>query len=153
MSPRDCAAGCECPDRFGLAESRPPPARSLVVPEGKGAGVGDLSFTQCGFVRVSANPGIVSEQVTPSLAIEVLQKMIALPEHRFLPDAVDLGALAAEERALFGSLHGHRQITDLYLLLLAIHNDARLVTFDRRIEYLIEPEGRMSAHLEVIRGG
>jgi uncharacterized protein len=37
-------------------------------------------------------------------------------------------------------LQGHRQITDAYLLALAIHHKGKLVTFDRRM-LAIAPEG------------
>lgn len=45
-------------------------------------------------------------------------------------------------------LHGHRQVTDAYLLALAVHHDGRLVTNDRRIARVAVP-GATDAHLIV----
>jgi predicted nuclease of predicted toxin-antitoxin system len=46
-------------------------------------------------------------------------------------------------------IHGHRQITDVYLLALAVKNDARLVTFDARIP-LSCVHGAQARHLVVL---
>ena len=52
------------------------------------------------------------------------------PVHQFFPDDVSLldGALVDVRR-----LSGHRQLTDVYLLALAVAHDARLVTLDTGI--------------------
>jgi predicted nucleic acid-binding protein len=49
--------------------------------------------------------------------------------HHFWSDDLPLSAL----RARWSKGLGHKQVTDAYLLALAIHNHASLVTFDSRI--------------------
>jgi predicted nucleic acid-binding protein len=49
--------------------------------------------------------------------------------HHFWSDDLPLSAL----RARWSKGLGHKQVTDAYLLALAIHNNASLVTFDSRI--------------------
>jgi predicted nucleic acid-binding protein len=64
--------------------------------------------------------------------------------HQFWADDLPLSALSSSIRR---RLQGPKQITDAYLLALAMHHKAKLVTFDRRIEVLA-PEG--SAEREVL---
>lgn len=49
----------------------------------------------------------------------------------------------------YSSPVGHRQITDVYLLALAVKNDARLITFDARIP-LSCVHGAQARHLVVL---
>src|ERR1035441_3701379 len=51
-------------------------------------------------------------------------------------------------RSLFARMQGHRQITDAYLLGLAIHNQGKLATLDRGISHLAGRE--FAACVEVI---
>jgi uncharacterized protein len=75
-------------------------------------------LTQNGFVRV-----ISGSRYPRPLAM-------ALPGHVFWPDDV---SLADPKRFAHDRLAGPSQITDAYLLALAVQNDGRLVTFDRTI--------------------
>jgi uncharacterized protein len=77
------------------------------------------------------------------VAIEVLAHACALPHHEFWPcDAtlVDSGTLDRTR------LHGHRQVTDAYLLALATRHGGRFVTFDQSIDISTVP-GATSAQL------
>jgi predicted nucleic acid-binding protein len=68
------------------------------------------------------------------------------PAHMFWPADVDLLApgLVHWERVL-----GHRQVTDVYLLALAVQRGGRLVTFDRRVD-LAAVLGAQPQHLYVL---
>ncbi len=44
----------------------------------------------------------------------------------------------------------HRQVTDAYLLTLAIRNQCRLVTFGRGLSQLLATEAERSQHLKVL---
>jgi hypothetical protein len=59
--------------------------------------------------------------------LERLAEAIASPHHEFWPDDVSLLDARVADAA---RIHGPRQITDLYLLALAVRHDARFVTFD-----------------------
>jgi toxin-antitoxin system PIN domain toxin len=85
--------------------------------------------TENGFVRVISNPAYGSG-LRAVEAAELLRTFCASGHHRFWPDAVSL-----RDDALFrlDRLRGPRQLTDAYLLGLALHMDGRLATFDRAI--------------------
>lgn len=60
----------------------------------------------------------------------MLRRSTATPAHAFWAD--DLSVLDAQ---VFDAsfLHGHRQLTDVYLLGLAVRHGSRLVSFDQRV--------------------
>lgn len=60
-------------------------------------------------------------------AQEALNSLLIQPEHEFWPDSLPL----VEALDLGGPVTGHQQITDAYLVALAIANGGRLATFDR----------------------
>lgn len=84
-------------------------------------------ITQSALVRLSSNPKILPDAVGLTDALALLKALTEIPTHQFWQDS-----LALLDGAVFkaGYLVGHRQITDAYLYSLAIHHDARLVTFD-----------------------
>jgi uncharacterized protein len=90
--------------------------------------------TQLGFVRISSNPKIIPDAVSPREALEMLRRITALPGHVFWQDTITPLA-----ETVFNSiaLVGHRQLTDAYLLALAQHEGGKLATIDDGIEELI----------------
>lgn len=97
-------------------------------------------ITQCGFVRVSSNPTCIEDAVAPLEALAVLRAIMALPGHVFWEDEPSL-----QDGSLFAdfALGGHRQITDAYLLSLAVHRRGRLATLDRGVASLA-PKGSIA---------
>lgn len=87
-------------------------------------------MTQAAFVRISSNPKIIEDAVTPIEALNLLKKYTERKTHLFLPNTVDF---SAQEEYPVSLLHGHRQVTDFYLVLLARSNDAVLVTLDGKL--------------------
>lgn len=95
------------------------------------AGWATCPFTQSALVRVLSNPVFSPQALTPQNALAVLETNLKLPGHRFWPADISLSHAAS----LVGQrLTGHRQITDMYLLGLAIHNRGRLATLDRALK-------------------
>jgi toxin-antitoxin system PIN domain toxin len=86
-------------------------------------------ITQNGFVRIYSQPKYV-HAVPVSEACRRLERMIALTDHQFWPDDISILDPAGVRR---DRLVGHRQITDAYLLALAVKHGGRLVTFDRAV--------------------
>ncbi len=87
-------------------------------------------ITQCGFIRISANPKIIPEAVSVPEARDHLRAITAHPDHVFWEDSND----ATGEGCLpMGLMEGHRQVTDAYLVSLAFHRNGKLVTLDHRI--------------------
>jgi predicted nucleic acid-binding protein len=90
-----------------------------------------------GFVRIlSSTPSGNAPSVNE--ALRLLELNVAHPNHEFWQDEI---ALLQSIDRVGARLQGHRQITDAYLLGLAIHRKGRLATFDRSIAALL-PEGK-----------
>ncbi len=79
-------------------------------------------ITQGTLLRVS--PKYASE-LLPAGAMELLQKIISLPEHEFWPDSLSY------EQVPMQHLLGSAQVTDAYLAALARENGGRVATFDQ----------------------
>jgi toxin-antitoxin system PIN domain toxin len=86
-------------------------------------------LTQNGFVRIVSQPRY-PKPVPVSRAIDLLQEATTETDHAFWTD--DISLLDAE---LFNRdrILGPKQLTDIYLLALAVKNGGRLATFDRTI--------------------
>jgi len=95
-------------------------------------------ITEQGFVRIVSNASYVSPTPKIRSALELLQQVTeANTNHNFWTDNLPLSALSAP---LQKRLQGHKQLTDAYLLTLAMHHKGQLVTFDTRMEALA-PKG------------
>jgi toxin-antitoxin system PIN domain toxin len=92
---------------------------------------GLCAFSEAGFLRVTTNPKAGAHSVQDST--EVLAALASNPGYRFWPISASWTAVAApfHER-----IFGHQQITDAYLLGLALKEDGILVTMDKAIKYL-----------------
>jgi len=93
------------------------------------AGWASCPLTQNGALRIMAQPAYPNARPLAEL-LAMFARSYAAPVHAFWPDDIsitDATRLRAEH------MHGHRQITDLYLLALAVGQGGRLVTFDARI--------------------
>jgi predicted nucleic acid-binding protein len=84
-------------------------------------------LTENGFVRILSNPAYSPAAERPA---EVACRLATFREsggHTFWPD---VSVCDARE---FDLAVGHRQLTDVYLLALAVRHGGRLATFDRSI--------------------
>lgn len=93
------------------------------------AGWSSCALTQNGFIRIISQPRYPSP-ITPRAAIQLLAGATADASHQFWDCSVSLLDGAAVDPQL---VHGSRQVTDVYLLALAVAKGGRLVTFDRAI--------------------
>jgi hypothetical protein len=72
-----------------------------------------------------------------------LAEAAATPHHRFWPDSA---SLLESGTVVWDAVLGPRQVSDAYLLALAVRNAGRLVTFDRGISLRVVP-GAEPSHL------
>jgi toxin-antitoxin system PIN domain toxin len=86
-------------------------------------------LTQNGVLRIMSQPAYPNAQPL-GLLMALFARSFAAPVHAFWPD--DLSVVDAA-RFNAAHMHGHRQITDLYLLALAVARGGRFVTFDTRV--------------------
>ena len=104
-------------------------------------------ITEAGFVRILSNPAFSRDAVHPREAIQVLSANTAAKDHVFWSDELSV----AEAVAFAGvRLMGHQQVTDAYLLGLAIRRKGVLATLDQRIAALTEPTSAERTALEIV---
>ncbi len=103
-------------------------------------------LTQCGFIRISSNPSFSKDAVTPHEALHILHRNISSPNHIFWPDDISFDI----QPPVVSLLSSHRQVTDAYLLSLAVNKGGKLVTLDRKITVLLTSDSPHSEALEVI---
>lgn len=99
-------------------------------------------LTQNGCVRIMSQPGYPNA-VPLADVLAMLEHSCTHASHQFWPD--DISLLDAK-RLHHGRMHGHRQLTDLYLLALAVEHDGRFITFDAQIP-LSAVRGATARHL------
>lgn len=87
-------------------------------------------ITQNGLIRVLSNPRYGSPVSGLRTVREAVRRFVGSKEHEFWPDDISLS-----DNALFdvSAMVGHKQLTDVYLLGLAMKWKGHLVTLDRSI--------------------
>ena len=101
-------------------------------------------LTENGFARVVAQTG--PRPLTAAAALRFLSEQVASTNHAFWPDDI---SLTDTDFFRFDRILGPKQLTDIYLLGLAVRNDGRLATFDRSISALAV-KGAERRHLIVV---
>ena len=91
-------------------------------------------LTQTSFVRILSNPAFSANALTPTDALTLLHANLAHPAHRFWADEV---SMKDSLKPFVQKLAGHQQVTDAYLLGLAIHKRGKLATVDRAVRALL----------------
>jgi toxin-antitoxin system PIN domain toxin len=92
-------------------------------------GWASCAITENGFVRIISQPGYANP-ITTSDALARISSATSDPSHHFWKCGVSLAnPKAADPTKLFGP----GQVTDAYLLALAVHHKGRFVTLDRRV--------------------
>lgn len=95
------------------------------------------AFTEAGVLRYFTRPG--TGGLTVAQVSAMLERLAQASGHHYLPIAADWQTLA---RPFARRIHGHNQITDAYLLGLAVHEKLVLATFDRAILHLAGEHAR-----------
>ncbi len=88
-------------------------------------------FTEAGVLRFFTRPktgGMSMEQVTA-----MLERLKQEPRYHYQPITADWQTLT---KPFFKRVHGHNQVTDAYLLGLAMHEELILTTFDQGLLHL-----------------
>jgi len=100
---------------------------------------GVCPLTEAGFIRVSTNPAYRPVSRTIAQATAILADFRAAPGYSYwsMPDSWCALTAPFAARVL-----GHQQVTDAYLLGLAVKHKGILVTFDKGIRYLAGAEFR-----------
>ena len=111
-------------------------ARNWLASSGRGR-LGICPLTEAGFLRVTTNPAFRPGPRTLDRAIAILQVLKGRDDYWYCPIDESWVTLTAP----FASrIRGHQQVTDAYLLGLAIKENGVLVTFDKGIQYMAGAE-------------
>jgi toxin-antitoxin system PIN domain toxin len=94
-----------------------------------GNGWASCPLTQNGFVRVISSSGY-GHPLLIGAALSILDAQLREPGHEFWPDDLSLMDSQVFDHS---RIVGPRQITDVYLLALAVKHGGRLVTLDQAI--------------------
>jgi len=99
-------------------------------------------ITQNGCVRIMSHAGYPNALQTGAI-MQRLGEAVATAHHQFWPDDVSLLDSRVADRT---RIHGGRQLTDLYLLALAVRHRGRFVSFDSSIP-LTAIKGAQKRHI------
>ena len=106
-----------------------------------------IKVTQAGFVRIVSNPAFSRDAVQPREAMHVLSANTSARDHAFWPDELPVAKAVAFAGV---RLIGQQQVTDAYLLGMAILRGGVLVTLDQGIAALTVPKSAERKALEMI---
>jgi uncharacterized protein len=104
-------------------------------------------LTQSGFVRVSSSARIVAEPRSPLEAVQLLERIVALPGHEFWTDDV---SIVSSPNVARSKVMGSRQVTDAHLLALAIGRGGIFATFDRGVSEIVPDSTTAAKSLHVV---
>ena len=104
-------------------------------------------ITENGVIRIAGHPRYPNSAGSPAAVIPLIARLRMLPGHVFWPDDISL-----MDSPIVGpaSIATPAQVTDTYLLALAVANKGQLATFDRRLSINAVRGGRGA--LQVIGG-
>ena len=94
------------------------------------AGWATCPLTENGCLRVMINPRYTAPQ-SAAFGLDRLGATKRDGNHAFWPEDLSITDAAVFD---WNRLQGHQQVTDIYLLALAVARGGRLVTFDQRLQ-------------------
>jgi len=103
-------------------------------------------LTENGLVRILANPARVDQHVPIARVLALLARFCEHSTHHFWRDDLSLRTAATFNAA---QMRGHQQVTDVYLLALAVKHGGRLATLGGGVP-LGAVKGARREHLAVI---
>ncbi len=110
---------------------------------GASAGIATCPLTENGLLRILSHPHYSKHfTLSPADVIGRLERFVAHHDHEFWADEISL----REAVFLRDHMLGSKQLTDIYLLGLAVRKGGRLVTFDPTIP-LAAVDGAAPGHL------
>lgn len=109
------------------------------------AGWASCPLTQNGCIRILSQPAYPNAVPVAQVA-ERLAEAARHPTHAFWPDSI---SLLQPDSLVWDRLLSSRQVTDAYLLALAVERGGRLVTLDRGVP-LAAVRGAQSRHLVML---
>jgi toxin-antitoxin system PIN domain toxin len=107
-----------------------------------GNGWATCPLVENGFLRIFGDHRYRGGPGSPQAARLILEGVLASPGHQFWPDDLSLS-----DNRCFPSLPSSQDLTNLYLLGLAVKRGGRFATFDRRIDPTLVPGGQAACFI------
>ena len=101
-------------------------------------------ITENGVIRIIGNPRYPNSVGSPAAAAPIVARLRARPGHEFWNDDI---SLVDSTLVNAGHIATPGQVTDTYLLALAVARNGRLATFDRRLSTRAVRSGRSGLHV------
>ena len=102
-------------------------------------------LTENGLVRILGNPARIDQHVPIARVVEMLSRFCEHSQHHFWRDDLSL----RNAPFTLAHVHGHQQVTDVYLLALAVKHGGRFATLDGGVP-VAAVKGARRDHLAVI---
>lgn len=101
-------------------------------------------MTENGVIRIVGHPNYPNSPGSPAAVAVIVSRLRALPGHKFWPDDISL-----VDNTYVDASHvlTSGQVTDSYLLALAVARQGRLATLDRRLSTKAVRGGKAALHL------
>jgi uncharacterized protein len=93
-------------------------------------------ITENGFVRIASHPNYPNRPGDAPVVLSILRQFCTAEGHQFWAEDVSLRDILHPSALLI-----HSQVTDVFLLALAVHKRGKLATLDQRISTLAVPGG------------
>ncbi|HET7209812.1 MAG TPA: TA system VapC family ribonuclease toxin [Terriglobales bacterium] len=104
-------------------------------------------LTQLGFVRIVSNVAFSPDAVRAEDATQLLEENLKRSDHHFWPDDLSFVDALRPVRSL---PRGHRQVTDAYLVALALHRKGKLATLDKSLAGMLPGNGSERTMISLI---
>ena len=85
-------------------------------------------LTENGFIRVASHPNYPNRPGDVTAVLDILRRLCEVPGHHFWSEDISILRILEPD-----ALITHAQITDVFLLGLAVHKKGKLATLDQRI--------------------
>jgi toxin-antitoxin system PIN domain toxin len=100
-------------------------------------------LTENGLIRIVGHPKYPNTPGSPAAVAQILVGLTTLAGHVFWPDDI---SLATADHVEPGRILMSEQVTDTYLLALAVARDGKLATMDRRLSVQAVRGGKSALH-------
>jgi toxin-antitoxin system PIN domain toxin len=99
-------------------------------------------LTENGFIRIASHPNYPNRPGDVTAVLAIFRGLCEAPGHRFWSEGVSILQILEPDTIIT-----HAQITDVYLLGLAVHKRGKLATLDQRIAVGVVRGGREALEL------
>jgi uncharacterized protein len=100
------------------------------------------ALTENGFIRIASHPNYPNRPGDVTAVLALFRRLRETPGHHFWPDDISILQILETDAIIT-----HAQITDIYLLGLAVHKKGKLATLDQRIPAQAVRGGRKALEL------